>query len=723
MSLINEFNSKEVLAFAGAKLLSDAVDVQHPNGTFAQNVRFEDGTPRTRNGYATAIYTTGLPISSVYNWLGGLGSILVFYHGGSGFIGIVDLSNYKLITNVTNNGSGAVRITSNSHGLTTGTAVYITGVTGVTAANGNFIITVNDSNTFDLDLSTFSGSYIDGGYAHTVVPVELEPGSGMVNVTAGSQLICAFFGSDMESVGPGIVVGYKSNAFYTEELFAPPLEYAPSSPTEPAAGSITVGLHRVGYIVESNTGFIGRLSPDSGDGTPSLTTFEPVEFVATGGKNASWVLNTTWPSWAKRVHVVMTAENDPNDWRFVPGAYKDLTPGGGAESITIAWDISDADLLANGDPANQHLLLVTQQTDGTPPFEPTSVVSIGDRMGYIARIPDAHGNMVSAFFVSNRNDYQFITANQHLIQLPEQKDIVTAFAFDNVCYIVGPHWTYMTVDNQEVPTRWPTPSLVDGAVGTLTPKGVWVGKEYAWVVSQSGLYLFKNGRYSDQPFSFNQESDWERINWSSADKIQVVDNPNTKTVSILVPLDGATTPGHIMNWGYEKGMSPALVDYSLDVVGGLGTITAMGLFQNDLPGMPGGAVKGLEQWIAYFGIYRYTSDLDNDFTDIGTNAIDSIYETAHFPGKRQQIGVQHHAGADVRISGSGSAALTVYSMDKAKSFTPPAITLAASPNREYLKRFKIFSEQATLRVRTNSAGSWFKLSSIRWYFKKWMGER
>jgi hypothetical protein len=54
-------------------------------------------------------------------------------------------------------------IHSTNHRLNTGTKVTISGVLGNTAANGSFIITVVDPNSFSLNGSAGSGSYIGGG--------------------------------------------------------------------------------------------------------------------------------------------------------------------------------------------------------------------------------------------------------------------------------------------------------------------------------------------------------------------------------------------------------------------------------------------------------------------------------------------------------------------------------------------------------------------------------
>lgn len=74
---------------------------------------------------------------------------------------IYDLSG--TISNVVNNGTGGIRVTSAGHGLSTGNRVEITGVTGTVEANGEWVITVIDGNTFDLNGSSFTNAYTGGG--------------------------------------------------------------------------------------------------------------------------------------------------------------------------------------------------------------------------------------------------------------------------------------------------------------------------------------------------------------------------------------------------------------------------------------------------------------------------------------------------------------------------------------------------------------------------------
>ena len=72
------------------------------------------------------------------------------------------------VSGAANNGSGLIRLTVNYSGFwVTGDRVTVSGVAGVTAANGTWTVIVIDGTHIDLQTSSFSGRYTSGG---TVVP-------------------------------------------------------------------------------------------------------------------------------------------------------------------------------------------------------------------------------------------------------------------------------------------------------------------------------------------------------------------------------------------------------------------------------------------------------------------------------------------------------------------------------------------------------------------------
>lgn len=86
------------------------------------------------------------------------------------------------ITGIADNGSGEFRITSVAHGKATNDNITISDASTFSGANGSWNITVIDADTFDLDGSTFGGTYSSGATwvpyptleeAHTI-PIEIS---------------------------------------------------------------------------------------------------------------------------------------------------------------------------------------------------------------------------------------------------------------------------------------------------------------------------------------------------------------------------------------------------------------------------------------------------------------------------------------------------------------------------------------------------------------------
>ena len=81
-----------------------------------------------------------------------------FYRDGGR---IFDLNG--TVSAMANNGAGLIRVTDVAHGLSTGNYVYISGTVGTDEANGEWVVTVIDPDTFDLQGSTFTNAYTSGG--------------------------------------------------------------------------------------------------------------------------------------------------------------------------------------------------------------------------------------------------------------------------------------------------------------------------------------------------------------------------------------------------------------------------------------------------------------------------------------------------------------------------------------------------------------------------------
>lgn len=108
------------------------------------------------------------------------------------------ITYHTLTGSAVTDSSGLIKITHAGHGFSTGDRVYVKDVEGVTVANGQWYVTVINSNNFTLDGSVFAGTYTSGtgkvvgippfswSFAHTppsdcLRPLSINAGGGQNN--------------------------------------------------------------------------------------------------------------------------------------------------------------------------------------------------------------------------------------------------------------------------------------------------------------------------------------------------------------------------------------------------------------------------------------------------------------------------------------------------------------------------------------------------------------
>jgi hypothetical protein len=549
--------------------------------------------------------------------------------------------------------------------------------------------------------------------------------TGASFANAGPRLYVTAFNSSGAAVGPGYVITYKSGSFNCDQLFAPPMIYVPAAPTEPGSGYITAGLHRIGYVVEHRSGYIGRPSPDSGVGTPSTTTFTPVNFTSAGSKNLSLVLNpTAWPTTAAKVHIVMSPASNPALYYFVPGASASVT-GGASDSKTIVWSISDEDLAATGEEATNLLFLSTQTVAGVAPFNPSVIVPYGDRMCYVTTTTDTNGNAIGCAYVSDVNNYQRVSPDRHLVTLPGQLNISTAFAMRQTLYLLGPNYVYGVSDTGTDPVEWPMPAMVDGRRGTIAPRGVTVSPtgQYAWIVNESGVHLFDGSAFARLPISF-YNADWQTINWGAASVIQMVDDPDNKHMYVLAPLGTATTPSNILTFDYHDGLTTDKVAFSLDALSGY-SLGSMALVTNELHGTTAANAKHAELWLGSSGtgaIMRQTSAADTYPYRDGAAAITSVWESSLLPEPQAHQMLRHH-GVWVRATGAGTLHLSMKNEDATWTQALANITLSTAPGGQSLRQMYRIGERCSFRFTTDAVDEYMVIAELSHYHSPYSLQR
>ncbi len=532
---------------------------------------------------------------------------------------------------------------------------------------------------------------------------------------AGPRVYMTTFDALQSGVGTGQVFSLLGQ----DILFARPMlttEVMISSSVF-GGGNLTPGSRNVGFIMTTKNGFTGRPAPATPDN--SLTFVPAVVTTTTTNKTATITITPVgiWPLYSATIQLIATTTTNQARYFFVPGA-SFAAPGGSTFAVTITLNISD-DVLVGRNPveATGFFNWLTQSYLGNPPFSPSTLFEAGNRLVYLCN----NTTFGQCAFISEPNNYQAITADQHIFYLPGQKRIVTGFALRNSIIFLGPNWTFAAHDNGRQPATWAAPQLVDASIGTLSIYGVDVNaaQGIAWVAHVNGLYRYSGGSYDALPMSYMVTPDWLRINWAAANAVQVSDNSNQKTVSVIAPLDGATTPTHILSWDYTNGTTYDTAKYSLNNKADSNPSSILTV-QNP-------TTKNLETWVgpsAAGSIQRQMRVTEALPWRDGASPIDSAYETGIFPGESGPVQLWQHHGCLIRTFGTGLMAITAYSLDKVRSYALSAVTLVLSPGQQIRRRFYGISEAIHYRFSNNNTiDSHFVVTLIRHFYNAYARQR
>lgn len=504
-----------------------------------------------------------------------------------------------------------------------------------------------------------------------------------------------------------------------DTAFRAPLTVTSLTAADGGAGQCTKGTHKFGFVFQSRSGFAGQLSP------VVASVFTPTSLTLNAqSRSVTLTLTLDTPADAgtgSAIYPVMTRASNPNVWYFVPDLQV-LNPPASSAGYSHAFTISvsDEDLAARGENAENQFNLLTQDGSGNGPFSPNFVAAYGKRMAY------GVGN--KAYF-SEIDDPQAVTEDFNTRQLPGQRNITTGVQLGQDFYYFGDRWTARDSDNGDLPSTWSTPSSVSNSIGSIAPQ-VEPGKdnEWVWVASSRGLELFA-GKYDEHPISFYQSDIWARINQAAGYCIQITDDVASLKVHVAVPLDGATSPTHDLVFDYTQGKTFESIDFSLDnfAASAFASIRAV-------------KEASSAQTSVYIGpsaagrVLKLDSTTHDDVhpTTATATAVTATWESSYIrkPGEVQSKTIRV-GNADLWIRGNGTLAHTWKGLDGTPSVTPVVMsagcvvaTLSAAPGQELQAKGDLSPvENFTFRFSTSAIGAWFSLSGFKTYFRRGLWTR
>ena len=413
-----------------------------------------------------------------------------------------------------------------------------------------------------------------------------------------------------------------------DKAFMGPMSIVPTA-AEAGAGLCTVGAHLLGYVVESRSGSLSRMSPIAGG------TFTPISFTVSVDKTIRLSINATWPDDARFVRACMTTKENPAQFFLVPDLKVEVS-GGATLTVQLDISIADEDLARATDMTDGESKLT--QVGGSGPIQPFNIKALGTRMAYFTG---------AGVYISDPYDFEYVTGDQHLLQVPMQRYLVTACQIRGVNYLFGPKWTYGWVDRRDAtPSEWSDPDTTSDSQGTSAIYGVEMSTtgDFAWVANEDGFWNF-GGRFAEFPISYMQESTWKRINWFyGRATLRIVDNPGAY-VRVFAPLDGATQNSHVLTWYYSRGKSPQDVDFSLDQISGGASIGGAAMVMDRL-------TRKSELWVGPMVAGSILKERREAMDDAGV-AIPAVWESGRLFGPTRFLDMHfHRVIADVRGFGN-----------------------------------------------------------------------
>jgi hypothetical protein len=459
-----------------------------------------------------------------------------------------------------------------------------------------------------------------------------------------------------------------------------------------AAGTgtkIDEGAHLFAICFETASGHLTRPGPES-----------YVVFSAAGGAGATISNIIAGPTGtAARVllgtKAIAEYSGNPDEYEFfiIPDG---RVAGNSATPASITVDFYDADLVESADYLFD-LLSTIPAGIGLAEYK-GKMISWGE---------DGDSGLVRISTTGNPESFSeidgFITTDTR-----EVGGVKSCFVYRETLFINKSYQTYATSDNGSAPTSWQLLDI-DGGVGSsilgvaTVNESKKVTNDAAIIASHSGLWLF-NGLFAYPQLSWKIDSLWLRINKQYFDKVQVVQDPVNTRIYILVPLDNATEPSHMILAEYCDGLSPQNIHF--------------GLWQ--FPWKPTAIAAYIDASTLKPILYIGSSDnniykLDDTKTTDNTVTIPWYYQTAYFSATSGAIG--HFNGIRLRGRGAGPITINLYGEDSITTVAPPTITITSAPGLEYARIFNFQNEKCSVKLSGTTSTSTLSLQRLVLYGK------
>lgn len=410
--------------------------------------------------------------------------------------------------------------------------------------------------------------------------------------------------------------------------------------TQPGAGVCTAGTHYVGVLFQTRSGYWTRPGP-----VDSALVLQPQSIASTGTNNIRATLTpaTTWPTWIAAVQLIYTSTLNSFQYYLVPGTITSITAGS-ATVYTIDFSVADIQIRAVGSQgagtlADDYFSLISMDASNTPPFPVKFQVAWGNRIAWVCN----YGG-VDSIFASDPLNPEWISADQHILQLPSGLPIGAVWVLRGILYAVSSAGgVFAFTDNGGRPITFAPPQTIDARISCPFNSRVTVASTggYAFVYADQGLFLYSGTTFPLLPMNYYQQPDMtESVAINSFNTIAIKDFAQEQ-ILMVQRVDSIYTFNYQMGSTPEKvraskwtsnlfptGISPAIEAVRNPTTNAWEVWVARGR-------------SGLDAFTSQGGVFRHKSVQANDpalYTDYldsttGVYGIDWQYQNGVLPDK------------------------------------------------------------------------------------------
>lgn len=527
-------------------------------------------------------------------------------------------------------------------------------------------------------------------------------------VSSGQRLYAAAM-SGLFATGQGYV--WDGNVAHTmDATFQRPMKAAEVTLalTQPGSGVCTAGAHNVGVLFQTRSGYWTRPGP-----VDSTLVLQPQTITSTGTNNIVATLTpvSTWPSWIANIQLIYTSTLNDFQYYVVPGTITPVTAGGSG-AVTATIDVADLQIRSIGSQgagtlADDYFSLLSMDASNSPPFNVRFVTQWGNRLVWCGN----YGG-IDSLFVSDQLNPEWISADQHLLQLPSGLPIGGAFAMNGIFYVISSAGgMFAFTDNGGRPATFQPPHIVDGKVSVVSPFSVTVAANggYAFIAAQQGLFVYSSGVFPTVPLSYYQTPDWiAQVFDPSVGMTPCVKDFPQESIVIVQNGESAGVPGggKSLVFNYQNGMTPDKIRYSLwyshsggSGFGGFNPGTEIVYSPTRLCweywGYNGVGMHRMKSKRAGDAVATMYTDVDLDTT---THGIDWQYQASYLPSASGEI--FNHLAVRLRaasLQSTGLLSVSVKNIDGTITVTPVVspIAITSTPGKKYHMFYDLQGEVAS----------------------------